>query len=235
MNSSSLLHRLASYGTAAASATAATGVTASIVYFDIPDTTTPSTGARLIYFTPSNGTFALSPQSNSSAYQFVIFGGSNVVPLDSIRPNQNFSITPNSAVTLRSGPDVLPAHLTLGAVIGGAGQFAGPSGTLASGGFTTGGNFFRYGNWNAPPIPNSGYVGFRFGTTGDLHYGWADITINADYSVTLRGFAYESTAGATITAGAIPEPGAASLLLLGLGAGGMAAYRSRSRRLQPAA
>lgn len=228
-SSSTLFSRLATYGAAAASAAAASQAAGSVIYFDIPDTTTPSTGARLIYFTPSNGLFATSPQANSSAYQFVIVGGSAIAPLNGIRPNAAFGISPNSAVTLRSGADLLPARLTLGGAIGGAGQFAGPSGTLASGGFSGSGGFVQYGNWNVPTVATSGYVGFRFGTAGNFQYGWADIAVNSDYSITLRGFAFETVPNTAIAAGAIPEPATSALLLLGLGAGGLATYRARRR------
>ncbi|MBS0659078.1 MAG: PEP-CTERM sorting domain-containing protein [Verrucomicrobia bacterium] len=229
-STSPLFSRLATYGAAAASAAAASQAAGSVVFFDIPDTTTPNSGARLIYFTPSNGLFATSPQANSSAYQFVIVGGTTIAPLTGIRPNAAFGISPNSAVTLRSGPDLSPARLTLGAVIGGAGQFDGPAGTLASGGFYNSGNFIQYGNWNVPGVATSGYVGFRFGTAGNFQYGWANIAVNSDYSITLRSFAFETVPNTPITAGAIPEPGTSALLLLGLGAGGLATYRARRRQ-----
>ena len=50
---------------------------------------------------------------------------------------------------------------------------------------------------------------------------------------TITRWAYETTAGAAIKAGAVPEPGTASLLLLGLGAAGV--RRWRSSRQQEAA
>lgn len=227
-SSSSLFHRLATYGTAAASVAAAGGAGASIVFFDIADTTTPAGGARLIYFTPSTGAVATSPQTVTTPYQFVLVGGTSVVQLNGIRPNAGFGISPNSAVTLRSGPDLLPARLTLGAVIGGAGQFGGPSGTIASGGFTGSNGPVQYGNWNAAGLPNSGYIGFRFGQAGNFQYGWANVSVNADYSITLRSFAFENVPNTAIAAGAVPEP-TTTALLLGLGAGGLAAYRARRR------
>lgn len=227
---SPLKSRLATYGAAAAAAAAVSPVGASIIFFDIPDVTTPATGARLIYFTPTTGVVATSPQTVTTAYQFVIVGGTPVVQLNGIRPNAGFGISPNSAVTLRSGSDLTPARLTLGGAIGAGGQFAGPSGTIASGGFGTGANFMQYGNWNAAGLPNSGFIGFRFGQAGNFQYGWASITVNADYSITLRSFAYENVPNTPIQAGAIPEPGTTSAVLLGLGASGLAAYRARRRR-----
>ena len=50
---------------------------------------------------------------------------------------------------------------------------------------------------------------------GDIFYGYADITVNDDFSVTLNGFAYENVRGASITT-AVPEPGVAAMWLAGL-------------------
>lgn len=228
-SSSSLTSRLATYGAAAASAAAASSAGASIIYFDIPDLTTPTNNPTLVYFTPSTGLAALAPQANSAPYQFVLVGGTQFGLFNGVRPNAAFGVSPNSAVTLRSGANGDVARLTLGGAIGGAGVFAGPAGTLASAGFSYNGNFVRYGNWNVG-LPNSGFIGFRFGTEGNFNYGWAEVTINANYSITLRSFAYENTPNTGIIAGAIPEPATSAALLLGLGAGGLGVYRSRRKQ-----
>jgi hypothetical protein len=106
-----------------------------------------------------------------------------------------------------------------------------------------------FGGWKSG-VP--GFVGFRFSTginTGDgtvnqLDYGWAEVEFNGDAngipnSVTLLGLAYDSS-GAPITVGDIgltigapsavapaPEPGTAGLILLSLGAAGVAVLRKR--------
>lgn len=106
-----------------------------------------------------------------------------------------------------------------------------------------------FGGWKSG-VP--GFVGFKFTTgvsTGDgtvrqLDYGWAEVEFNGDAngvpdSVTLLGLAYDAS-GAPITAGdtgvsvggpsaiaATPEPGTAGLILLSLGAAGVAVLRKR--------
>jgi len=89
------------------------------------------------------------------------------------------------------------------------------------------------GNW-AAGVP--GFEGFRFATgLGQFDYGWAELQIGLDGSgypdsVTLLGMAYDSS-GASIAAGELPaqtpEPGAAGLMLLALGAAGVTLLRKR--------
>jgi len=71
-------------------------------------------------------------------------------------------------------------------------------------------------------------VGFRFNISGQIHYGWADITL-ASQALIIDDWAYESTANTPITAGAVPEPAQSTtgLGLLALGAAGVAAYKRR--------
>ena len=69
----------------------------------------------------------------------------------------------------------------------------------------------------------SGYLGLRFTNSNNIFFGWADITLNNDYTVTLNRFAYEDEVGAPIRAGVVPEANPLELLLLG--AVGMGAYR----------
>jgi hypothetical protein len=64
-------------------------------------------------------------------------------------------------------------------------------------------------------------------------YGLADITINADYSVTLNAFAYENVRGAAITtslAAPVREPSTLAFMSLRL-AGVSAAARRRKKGL----
>ncbi len=89
----------------------------------------------------------------------------------------------------------------------------------APGGFTGGGNE---------------YFGFRFtDLTGGLFYGWANLNIDlANQQFSITEWAYNDVAEAPIAVGdtgtaAVPEPGTLSLALLGMGAGGLRAWRGR--------
>lgn len=74
-------------------------------------------------------------------------------------------------------------------------------------------------------------IGFRFVAADTLiHYGWMRFAMGAAGSAsantmtrTLVDYGYESTAGASILAGAVPAPGALALL-------GLAGFASRRRR-----
>ncbi|HWL53396.1 MAG TPA: PEP-CTERM sorting domain-containing protein [Chthoniobacteraceae bacterium] len=80
-----------------------------------------------------------------------------------------------------------------------------------------------------PWVPGTtGYAGLQFtnSVTSEINYGWALITHGVDDSLTLVSFAYDSS-GASIVAGAIPEPSAWALIL---GGGTLAAAACRKRR-----
>jgi len=71
------------------------------------------------------------------------------------------------------------------------------------------------------PNSTSNLVGFRFDNevNSQVHYGWARISLSADYAsqpMSIVAYAYESTPNTAIAAGAVPEPG--TLALVGLGA-----------------
>lgn len=69
-------------------------------------------------------------------------------------------------------------------------------------------------------------VGFRFNVGAATHYGWFRIALAGTYGGQPRSiveWAYNSTAGASINAGAIPAPGALALL----GLAGLAGSRRR--------
>lgn len=68
-------------------------------------------------------------------------------------------------------------------------------------------------------------------SSSSIFYGFADVTLAADYSITLNAFAYENVRGAAITTFiGSPVPEAASAWTLALGLAGIAAvWRRRTR------
>jgi hypothetical protein len=85
--------------------------------------------------------------------------------------------------------------------------------------------------FNVSSIQN--LAGFRFVNEGNslVHYGWLRVSLTDTLGSQPRSiveYAYESTPGLGIGAGVIPEPAAASLLLLGLG--GLLGFRASRRQ-----
>jgi hypothetical protein len=115
------------------------------------------------------------------------------------------------------------SRLFLNDPIGPSLKFANFASTLASNSFQHFGHF--------QPQPASGYVGLRITDGAGTFYGWADITVNSDLTITLTSLGFDNSGG-SIEAGAgtpaasnTPEP--ASIALLVLGAAGLAAYRRK--------
>jgi hypothetical protein len=84
-----------------------------------------------------------------------------------------------------------------------------------------------FGNWAAG---DRGFLGLTLrdpagASSSDVFYGFADITVNADYTLTLNAFAYENVPGVAITA--VPEPRALVLMAAGLALVGAALRRRR--------
>jgi MYXO-CTERM domain-containing protein len=124
-------------------------------------------------------------------------------------------------------------------------SISGLSGTIAynstatsGSGFAVGSNFGAYNNFylntNAAAASGalrgqfyntSGYIGFRFSTDGGTSwfFGWAKWTGGTDGTGALSEWAYNDTAGGSITAGQVPAPGAFALL----GVAGLVGSRRR--------
>jgi hypothetical protein len=114
-----------------------------------------------------------------------------------------------------------PAWFGEGAVIGPATGYQSPGA-----GFPDIGPLFGNGQ------VGRGYVGLTIrnpagNSASDVFYGYADITINPNFSLTLNGFAYEDVMGRAITT-PVPEP--ATWLSFGLGLAGVAGLLRRRNR-----
>jgi hypothetical protein len=72
------------------------------------------------------------------------------------------------------------------------------------------------------------YLGFAMNPTGSgAQYGWIQVSLNDDVTGGLvMRYAYETVIGATINAGAVPEPGTAAVVAL---TGAVALLRRRRR------
>jgi len=150
--------------------------------------------------------------------------------VDGLRTTARFLGVGNPFAVAPASSNGLPEKLALSNAIGAGLYFLQGFSTLASNGFLTP----QAGNWNFPSSPADveGYVGLHLTQGGHNNYGWADLVVHSDYTVTLRAIGYETTPGTTIAAGAgvdtaAPEP--SSILLLALGAAGIAGYRRKNQ------
>ena len=69
--------------------------------------------------------------------------------------------------------------------------------------------FFQYSHSSFfGPFANvtNRYLGFKFLIDGQVHYGWARLTVTSYYGVTLTGYAYETIPNKTILEGHTSGP-----------------------------
>jgi MYXO-CTERM domain-containing protein len=114
-------------------------------------------------------------------------------------------------------------NLAVGTVVGAAGSFNTGTGNVYGTTAATGLN----GGWT---LASENIIGFRFvAAAGTTHYGWMRFLMGAAGSAgtsmtrTVVDYAYESTAGESITVTGVPAPGALALL-------GLAGLATRRRR-----
>ncbi len=95
------------------------------------------------------------------------------------------------------------------------------------GSFGPGANLPQFESYATPaPVAYSisrGLVGFRFDLGQGYQYGYADTA-----GTTLYGFRFETTPGAAVTFGAVPEPATWALMIGGFAMTGFAARRRRT-------
>jgi hypothetical protein len=218
VNSNSLEKRLLSYGLAA-SAVLAAGVKAdaAVQTFDFSGAPPTSGINGHIYFSLQSGTFSTSSNagmtfdlrqlsSSNGAVGGTALGIANAGGIVGLPPGYAFKLGPNSQ-------------------IGASRAFVGTGNLNGKSSFGTGN---PGGIW--PPNGSVGFLGLRFTANDGVHYGWAEISLNSNYTETLYALGFETTAGTAITtpASVVPEP--SELALLAVGATGLAIVRNRRKK-----
>ncbi len=207
--------RLAAYG-AVSLVLAAIGNTQSAfggqIYFAEDVTTAPGSA---IYFNPLNGHIDTGLMPGDYELITDLEGAKTAARLMTAGANE-FAVSPFTSMASASSA----SRLFLNDLIGPSLKFANFASTLASNSFQHFGHF--------EPQPTTGYVGLRITDGTGTFYGWADITVNSDLTITLTSLGADNSGG-SIAAGSgtsnTPEP--ASIMLLVLGAAGLAAYRRK--------
>ena len=85
---------------------------------------------------------------------------------------------------------------------------------------------FGFGNFQPG---DTGYLGLTFTIGPSVFYGWANITLNSNYAVTLNTLGYEDSGRPAHVPASVPDQGS-SILLLVIGAAGIAAFRGLQRK-----
>ncbi len=144
-------------------------------------------------------------------------------------------ISPSGGLFIASGnSEASPTNFSQNQSIGSSANWVNGDGTFDN-------TLFKYGVSESDDFGPGSYMGFK---TAQGNYGWLEVTwAGATDTFQIYSGAYESVANVAIAAGdtgggtsAVPEPGqvASSLLLLALGAAGVAIQRQRAKKKQQA-
>jgi len=153
------------------------------------------------------------------------------------QPGFYSGITSNGFLFIASGnSEASPTNFSQNQSIGSSANWVN---SVVDGAFTN--SLFKSGSYESDDFGAGSYMGFK---TAQGNYGWLEATWNGTTDTfQIYSGAYESVANVAILAGdtgggtsAVPEPGqvASSLLLLALGAAGVAIQRQRAKKKQQA-
>lgn len=199
---------------------------AAINYLDltsvpVSNRTTPING--LLYFNPFASDFedALSNDSSSSKLGF---GSSSY--FDDMTGSYDSAMIYYGAEYQWTGISAVDPHtVAQGTTIGSSTSFTAYGEEVNSGIAQT--FMGSQTTWSGLDYGASGYFGFKITQSSETYYGWVNVTLNENSTVTYNEIAVNQTAGESILAGsAVPEPASCSLAAMGLA---LAALR-RSRR-----
>lgn len=170
------------------------------------------------FLTPGSapGSFALSNEVGGSLKKAFVFASS-------AGKNNKFAVA-SSAGGLNSSAARLAKNAKIGP--GGIDTFANRYSSLASNRPSS----VQVGHWNAL---GTGYLGLEFEVGSQTDYGWAEITVNGNYTITLDSVGYDDSGNPVLAGAAAPTPEPNSLLLMVLGAAGLAAYRRKRAAKRP--
>jgi hypothetical protein len=231
---SPLEKRLATYGTmsmALAAVAAPQAANAGIISYLGPSVTD---SVNPIYFNPLQGTVDAIPVEGD--YELLLDGGRlarievfdrSLLDAGSLR---RFAV---SALDFANSSQASSAaRLPFGASVGPGRAFGSIAGTLAeqsvhlSSRSQISGPF---GHFNPTSGDVAGFLGLEVLRGSTPEFGWAGIVVHPDFSVTLDSFALDTSGGGLSAGAGAPTPEPASILLLALGAAGIATYRLKRK------
>lgn len=194
-----------------------TGASAAIIYFPNEDIPIPSnfSGVSVDLETgmTSNGLDGL-PDGDANFF----FGGAELTN----DADASASMPSWQPVRAGSGFTDIALNLPVGAVVDASGASSDPGSTYhaAVGMQVYGSSGDLTSHFPEFSAGSPGYIGFSMvpNAGGPVVYGWMEVTLQTQASGldgTIHSWAYESTPGMSIMVGAIPEPGTASLTILG--------------------